>query len=225
MPIKYVSKIKDEKGNTYTIKDANALNPTADQLTALNSGITSAKVGRMLLTPLTVTSQELVGVETGGDQIRVQLGSGLSLDGTTSPYTLTAETTSVKVVHVTSTITTQGVVYSPDASLEVVRGWLSNGYIVLADIASGLTAHILAVACYLTHNTVNFMAILGETIESYTYNTSGFTQDLSITLSTTINSLSTDKQFPTALAVKNYVRGATIGSYNSTTETLTLEIV
>lgn len=37
-----------------------------------------------------LASNELVGVGTNGEQIRVQLGEGLTLEGTGSPYTLKA---------------------------------------------------------------------------------------------------------------------------------------
>ena len=48
-------------------------------------------VSRALKTPLQVLqNNELVGVDVDGSQIRVQLGEGLTLEGSTSPYTLKA---------------------------------------------------------------------------------------------------------------------------------------
>lgn len=59
-----------------------------------NAGLTpeqSAKLERALLTPVTAPLEnELVGLGTGNDQIRITLGDGLELEGTTSPYTLKA---------------------------------------------------------------------------------------------------------------------------------------
>lgn len=41
-----------------------------------------------LVSPVGLSVKELVGVDAQGTQIRIQLGSGLSLQGTTSPFTL-----------------------------------------------------------------------------------------------------------------------------------------
>lgn len=60
---------------------------TTEQLNAVNSGIDATKVAKMLVAP-TTTNKEIVGVGTNLEQIRVQIGDGLELDGTTSPYTL-----------------------------------------------------------------------------------------------------------------------------------------
>ena len=61
------------------------------QLAAVNSGITSDDVASMLKKPSTTpTINELVGVGTSGDQVRIQLGTNLELDETTEPYTLNA---------------------------------------------------------------------------------------------------------------------------------------
>lgn len=47
-----------------------------------------ASVGGIVTPSVVLTENEVVGVGVNGEQIRIKLGDGLYLDGTTSPYTL-----------------------------------------------------------------------------------------------------------------------------------------
>ncbi|MBQ0154589.1 MAG: collagen-like protein [Bacteroidales bacterium] len=59
--------------------------------TKVNANRPSIAQAGGLVTPLqSLTNNELVGISSTGDQIRVQLGEGVALEGTTSPYTLKA---------------------------------------------------------------------------------------------------------------------------------------
>lgn len=67
-----------------------------DDVADLNSGKLNASknavanVGGLVTPTAVLSSNELVGIGTNGEQIRVQLGDGLTLEGSTSPYTLKA---------------------------------------------------------------------------------------------------------------------------------------
>ena len=58
----------------------------ADNMNKIEGGIENA----LAKPDAVLSSNELVGVGTNGEQIRVQLGEGLVLEGTGSPYTLKA---------------------------------------------------------------------------------------------------------------------------------------
>lgn len=49
-----------------------------------------ASVGGLVTPTAVLASNELVGVGVNGEQVRIQLGEGLTLEGSTSPYTLKA---------------------------------------------------------------------------------------------------------------------------------------
>ena len=63
--------------------------------TALQGKLNSSKsdvasVGGLVTPTAVLASNELVGVGVNGEQVRIQLGEGLTLEGSTSPYTLKA---------------------------------------------------------------------------------------------------------------------------------------
>ena len=58
----------------------------ADNMNKIEDGVANA----LAKPDAVLASNELVGVGTNGEQIRVQLGEGLTLEGTGSPYTLKA---------------------------------------------------------------------------------------------------------------------------------------
>lgn len=58
----------------------------ADNMNKIEDGIANA----LTKPDAVLSSNELVGVGVNGEQVRVQLGDGLILSGTTSPYTLKA---------------------------------------------------------------------------------------------------------------------------------------
>lgn len=61
----------------------------ADQLNAVNSGITSSLVNRTILAPVNApTEKVLLGVNTSNAEVQYKLGTGLATDESTSPYTI-----------------------------------------------------------------------------------------------------------------------------------------
>lgn len=67
------------------------------KLNATKSAV--ASVGGLVTPSVQLASNELTGVGTNGEQIRIQLGEGITLEGTTSPYTLKASGGSKLYVH------------------------------------------------------------------------------------------------------------------------------
>lgn len=63
-----------------------------------------SNIGGLVTPDIVLTSNELVGIGTDGEQIRVQLGSGLLIDTSTSPYTIKVEHPITSITETTTEI-------------------------------------------------------------------------------------------------------------------------
>lgn len=70
------------------VKSGGVFDALAGKLNASKQAV--ATVGGLVTPTAVLSSNELVGIGTNGEQIRVQLGEGLTLEGSTSLYTLKA---------------------------------------------------------------------------------------------------------------------------------------
>ena len=70
------------------VKSGGVFDALAGKLNASKQAV--ATVGGLVTPTAVLSSNELVGVGTNGEQVRIQLGEGLTLEGSTSPYTLKA---------------------------------------------------------------------------------------------------------------------------------------
>ena len=70
------------------VKSGGVFDALAEKLNATKSAV--ANVGGLVTPTAVLSSNELVGIGVNGEQVRVQLGEGLTLEGSASPFTLKA---------------------------------------------------------------------------------------------------------------------------------------
>lgn len=84
------TKLDDEptEDSDNLVKSSGVFDALAGKLNASKQAV--ATVGGLVSPTAVLANNELVGVGVNGEQVRVQLGEGLTLEGSTSPYTLKA---------------------------------------------------------------------------------------------------------------------------------------
>ena len=81
------------EGSGNLVKSGGVFNALVGKLNATKSDV--AAVGGLVSPTDVLSSNELVGVGVNGEQVRVQLGEGLTLEGSASPFTLKASSVSI----------------------------------------------------------------------------------------------------------------------------------
>lgn len=123
----------------------------ADNMNKIEDGVANA----LAKPDAVLSSNELVGVGINGEQVRVQLGEGLTLSGDTSPYTLSASggtqlykhvvDTTIGFITIISTINTE---IDNSNKLNTVMDNAINAYGVINDISTSKPNKFIGILRY-----------------------------------------------------------------------------